>query len=567
MHSLAQNILRHMTTKIKVKRLASEGLKLKLPGNFNKKIVLDAIEGVKHSIFMQFKDGAGKDEMMHRVIIGEIAKEGGQLKDPQEKAFMEETKKMLAIGKSWKCVSNEGLNPIRISKFKEEGDSDPWCKGEAVIHTSAKRLLAYLLNFDGIERMAEHKDKHGDLSRCMYVGGKGGIRDIRHLFYCVKVSNARRTRRFEVRAVWEKDRNDVGHGGAVYRFAWCPADKVKKEDDNIDRSKAECGFEDGRSFLARTRGIYELRKVAENVTELTMIRQDDLGGNVLATLKEIALLKITSDIVSSMQKKYERNESVVDSEVRQALAETMRKSGADVKLTAEQEEIFKKLDDLKASGKGWSKLKSPTPDIKMWMKYNQQTKGERSIATGKAEGIADCTAEEVAAWFFDYCSNERMRIIYEEGELGMLEIKGNNQERLMNEKIFGTIRRVPFPLTRREFVMKYIFRAEDDSVTVGIWPADDVVDYGRNMGKTVRGAIKGLFTAKNISKEISIGNQCKVTHYMKADAGGFLPAALMNLKLSYQLMGLKRLIDKFSRDTEVSEHHGVQVHRECYLNC
>ena len=76
------------------------------------------------------------------------------------------------------------------------------------------------------------------------------------------------------------------------------------------------------------------------------------------------------------------------------------------------------------------------------------------------------------------------------------------------------------------------------------------------MGKTVRGAIKGLFTAKNISKEISIGNQCRVTYYMKADAGGFLPAALMNMKLSHQLMGIKKALDKFRRDEEVSEHHG-----------
>ena len=474
------------------------------------------------------------------------------MKDPQEKAFMEEIKKMLAIGKSWKCVSHEGINPIRISKLKEDGDSVPWSKAEAVIHTSAERLLAYLLNFDSVERMEDHKDKYGDLPRRMHVGGKGGISDQMHLFYCVKVLNARRTRRFEVRAVWEKDNNNVGHGGAVYRFAWCPADQINEHNNNINRIKAECGFEDGSSFLARTRGIYELREVAENVTELTMIRQDELGGNILSTLKEIALLKVTNEIVSSMQKKYERNERVVDTEVREALAETMRKSGADVKLTAEQEEIFKKLEDLKTSGKGWSKLKSPTPDIKMWMKYNQQTKGERSIATGKAEGTVDCTAEEVAAWFYDYCGHEKMRIRAEERLHSYLEIRGKNDSRrtTKNERTFAMVKEFPFPLRNREFVFKYIWRMKKDSVSIGIWPTDDVVDYGRFVGKTVRGTAKGLFVARNIGCSRGV-NQCKVIYCQYADAGGFIPGSVINMKIPQQLMQVKIAIDHFSRDDEV----------------
>ena len=565
-------LIRSMTTTIKSMPRSGLGIREKLNLTFISSIqaVLDAIEGAQHSIFKQFENSARVDEERHRCTIGEIDEEkAGQLSDPQEKAYMEEAKKMLAIRQGWKCVSQQGFNPIRISKLKKDDDSVPWCKAEAVVHTSAKRLLAYLLNFDSIERTEDHSGKHGMLPRHMHVCGEGGASDIRHLFYCVKVPNALRTRRLEVRAVWEKDKNDGGHGGAVYRFAWCPAFELSKSDDDISRIKAECGFGDGNSFLAnsvfaKTRGIYELREVAENVTELIMVRHDELGGNMPATVKDINLTNAVKTTTRYLQKKYERNEKVVDSEMRQALAETMRRAEEDAKLTAEQEEIFRNLDDLKASGKGWSKLKSPTPDIRMWMKYNQQRKGERSIATGMAEGIVDCTAEEAAAFFYQYCSNERTRVRSEEGELAHLELKASSHDRLVNENIYGTVRRVPFPLTKREFVMKHIWRVnkDDESVSVGVWPAADVVDYGRNMGKTVRGAIKGLFTAKNISKEISIGNQCKVTHYMKADAGGFLPAALMNLKLSYQLMGLKRSIDKFSRDNEVSEHHCIQVHRE-----
>ena len=247
----------------------------------SQKLVLNALDGVVYSIFKEHEDSARVDNDRHRVTVGEIMtanEEGGiQLKNLQERGMMEEAKKMLARGKSWKCISHEGVNPIRISKVKQEGNSVPWCKAEAVIHTSAKRLLSYLLNFDSIDRMKEHNKKHGRLSRCMHVGGQGGINDARHFFYCLKIPKARRKRRFEVRAVWEHDKGGdaavAGHddGRAVYRFAWCPANQLSEDDGYIDRIKAECGFDDGSSFLAgtvlaNTKGIYELKEVAENIT-------------------------------------------------------------------------------------------------------------------------------------------------------------------------------------------------------------------------------------------------------------------------------------------------------------
>ena len=55
---------------------------------------------------------------------------------------------------------------------------------------------------------------------------------------------------------------------------------------------------------------------------------------------------------------------------------------------------------------GWKALESPSQDVEMSMKYFPPEKGGRSIVTGKAVGIVDCSVEEVAAWVMDYCSNE-----------------------------------------------------------------------------------------------------------------------------------------------------------------
>ena len=482
-------------------------------------VVLRAIEQINCNLFKQYEDSVRVDEDRYRSTMDEIDLEvAGLLSDhhPQEKAMMEEAKKILDHNEEgWKCISHEGANPIRISKLCREGHSVPWGKAEATIHASAKRLLAYLLNFDSIERIEYHNDKYGNLPKCMHVGGEGGIADSRHFFYCVKVPNTRRTRRFEVRAAWEMEVNSEERNKKVYRFAWCPANELNEKEDDISRMKKECGFKDGNSFLAKTRGIYELREAAENVTELTMIRNDNIRGNVSAKVKESSLINTIRVTVLNLQKKYERNWRSTDEEVMGALVETMRTSGEDLKLTTEQEEIFRELDKLTEGGKGWRTLRSPTPDLRMWIKYNQQVKGERSIATGRAEGIVDCAADEAAALFFHLCSNERMRIRYEEGDLAQLEVKGKNK-RLVNERTFATVRKTPFPLTNREFVFKYVWRVSKakSCVSVGIWPTDDVVDYGRSVGKTIRGTVKGLFTATNICGVGSGVNQCKVTYYM-----------------------------------------------------
>ena len=60
----------------------------------------------------------------------------------------------------------------------------------------------------------------------------------------------------------------------------------------------------------------------------------------------------------------------------------------------------------------WQPLESPSPFVAMHMRFDDEAnkKAKRSIAIGKAEAEIDTSAEEVVAWYFDFCSNERMRI-------------------------------------------------------------------------------------------------------------------------------------------------------------
>lgn len=71
---------------------------------------------------------------------------------------------------------------------------------------------------------------------------------------------------------------------------------------------------------------------------------------------------------------------------------------------------------------------STSNELTMKLQYFPPKKGERSIATGKAIGVTDCSAEKAAAWVMDYCSNERILINREEGNPARVELRNLRRE-------------------------------------------------------------------------------------------------------------------------------------------
>jgi hypothetical protein len=129
---------------------------------------------------------------------------------------------------------------------------------------------------------------------------------------------------------------------------------------------------------------------------------------------------------------------------------------------------------------GWGHLYSPFAGTKMQIKH-KKTKGERTIVLGRAEGVADCSPEEAAAYFFDYCSNIRNRAAYAKGDITRFEIfkdKGKVNEKVRADKeakrksartskltliplppsqSFAAIKRLPHPFSNREYIFKNMY--------------------------------------------------------------------------------------------------------------
>ena len=207
----------------------------------NREAILSATEGMMSSLFKEHEESAILDKERLRSTMEEVGAGAAAAAEltGEERAVMEKAKKVLET-KGWVYYAGAGTDPVRLSKRCDGADPIPWGKAEAVVHTSAKRLMAYLLNFDSIERMKEHRENHGNLPRCVHIsggGGGGGSNKTRHFFEVVK--RPFKGRRFETRVVWNKE---MRGGTIVYHFAWVSSRVCLRRIVFVTKLCAEGGF-------------------------------------------------------------------------------------------------------------------------------------------------------------------------------------------------------------------------------------------------------------------------------------------------------------------------------------
>ncbi|GMH98961.1 hypothetical protein TrST_g10973 [Triparma strigata] len=231
-------------------------------------------------------------------------------------------------------------------------------------------------------------------------------------------------------------------------------------------------------------------------------------------------------------------------------------------LTEDQAAVFERCEELfedaRGEGFGWKRLKwrKQFAGLTTWSKCAPTNKGENSIAAGKAVGIIDSSAEEVAAWTMDYCGQERMRISREQGHPARLVLTEEDGYPVKdNEITVATVKRMPFFLNDREFVTRMIWRSNEGKVSVAIESVDDNVDdaYGRKIRKT-RSFTRALWEFENLPQREGEGEgggenqqQCKTTLVQSVDAGGSIPSWVTNRKIPAILNSVQEAIDHFRR--------------------
>ncbi|GMI29077.1 hypothetical protein TeGR_g11360 [Tetraparma gracilis] len=168
-----------------------------------------------------------------------------------------------------------------------------------------------------------------------------------------------------------------------------------------------------------------------------------------------------------------------------------------------------------------------------------------NVALGKAKATLDCSAKEALANYFAVCGREHMRICREVGDRARFVF----MEHAKHDFEWALVKKMPFPLTNREFLGRYLSFKEPagDLVLVSeALPDSTMVDYGANL-RVVRAKTTGVlrFTPTNDDA------QCEVTLVQHLDAGGFLPERVVVGKIPQALGGVGEMRELFQRDDAI----------------
>jgi hypothetical protein len=143
-----------------------------------------------------------------------------------------------------------------------------------------------------------------------------------------------------------------------------------------------------------------------------------------------------------------------------------------------------------------------------------------------------------------YCSRERTRVNEEVGKLARLTIREG-----ANESAIAAVKDMPFPLRRREFVLVQVCASDDnsDDLLFAAESIDESVDYGANF-KAVRGTARTFVRLQIVSSD-----SCRLTAFQIVDAGGRVPAWVLNRKVAVALGGTEEIRQAFDRSDEVDK--------------
>ena len=500
-----------------------------------------AVKGIVEEVRKKFRQPAVIDERRKMQFMEEIMPRAPPL-TREEEAMLERVGKLEKVlhtkGKRVKGTLKEG-----IDKFLWRDGDNVWAAFGVTVDKSAKGVLAEEFLLDTFARSEKHSQKEGNLPRAI----RKDVDGTRSVYYHVgKKVPAATNRLFENWFVWKEAKLD--NGQTAYMLGFVPLREYYGASfTNLSKDGLVVGV---------TRGIYIMAEVAPNVCRVTRIQTVDLKfSGIHKTVMDKAIDYLTKkqlDEANRLQKKFRRNGKEVDAKVRGALVERMKEGG---ELEEDQKKVFGELEELFGGEREgeWRPLKSPYEGVEMEIKYKQQEKGKKTLGFGRAECVADCSAEEAAAWFFEYCSRERTVMSREEGDPARLEMRKGGNGRV-NEKLFATVKKLRFPLQKREFVMRYVWQKvqHDNTMSVAFVPAEEKVDYGGNLGKLVKATTTGLLTATNIKDSYGV-LQCKLTFTQFMDAGGHIPVNVVNKTIPRGLSPIAALRDSFKRDEEVDK--------------
>ena len=402
-----------------------------------------------------------------------------------------------------------------------------WGKCAGDIDEPVDDVFAWMWMGCSYERMKLHREKHGDLLRQSDASevSRNQIFQTEQ-----KLAPGFANRWYEVESTWVKLQDN---GSIVQAFR--------------PTVKGDTGLFTPGSLGAFHTGMYHFEQVAPRITRFTLVQKTICVGIAQWFLK--MLVKTAFSVVLRVQDKFRRVDSVIDKEIRNVLAARIRDSEPSEQDVFESCGFIKKNFDQGAQKNLVKALPPASPHVAYYC-GTLESKGQtgasaRRAACGKAVGVIDTSADDAAAWTFEFCSRARVRT---HNEFNADMPRFISRRTGSDSFVSGLLVRLPFPFWPREFVVGVSWsKRENGAISVFINSVDEDVDYGMSTGWTVRAST----TAVSDIVPNNGPNSCTITFHQQVDSRGFIPVAVVNSKVTYSLSIVDDMREVFQRDEEI----------------
>ncbi|GMI25032.1 hypothetical protein TeGR_g8761 [Tetraparma gracilis] len=431
--------------------------------------------------------------------------------------------------KAWKRLKGSVWEPVEKWRASA-GETSAWGKAVGSVDAAAARVLAYLWYYESYERKNKN---NADLIR---LGIE--IPNSHSMFQLVELNIGAGQKRFYA-SKWTWCRESSGDFIAALTSV---QDLPEGEEKAAILTTIEKNKSSDAVIVSQSRGLYRISSLAENVCRVTLVAQGTIGGWVPDQAMKF-LIRSTLGIVEDTRDKYERNGKVVDAELRSEFPPPPLLD----QLNGEQMRIAQKCLAMETGSAGveWTPLKSTSPFVAFSMQYTKPERNQPSVALGMAKATLDCSATEAFAYQFAVCGREKMRISKEGEDLARFVLK----ERAAHDFELASVKKMPFPLTNREFLTRYLSFKEPTGDLVVVFealPDTTKVDYGANL-KVVRAKSTGIVRFKPINGDA----QCEVTQIQHGEFGGLVSDRVVVAKIPQAVRGVSVMRERFQRDDEV----------------
>ena len=313
-----------------------------------------------------------------------------------------------------------------------------WGKAVGIVDAPAERCLGWVFGWCSNKRMIEHVKKNGHVLRSEYDIPDSHSKIVSAVMRFPKGFD---NREFHNWLVWAKLEEYNGHEAYVMAFA------PREECDVALLPPLPTFLDQSNTTVGKTIGIYIFERLAPQITRMTFVQQAEMRGSIPPLILN-SLVRSSLQIVQRLVDDFKRRGRDVDEEKRNEFISNIHRAPP---LTPDQNDLVKRCLQLENVDAGeFKEINSKDYRVKFFQKYDPTIVGEKNVAVGKAAAKIDASAEEVLAWRWNWCSNDKMRI-HREDDTSLT--RSVVKEVSMREIIVETTKRFPRPFNSRQFVV------------------------------------------------------------------------------------------------------------------